>query len=255
MKYIILLLFSFPLYSQHTLDDGDEIAFNIDKEFYALHKIDPQGVIQLFLGSCGLTTCEVDTNESFYIRYKIKDAASCWGTDGTSGWQTNLPIGNGTGDFIKHIPGITQNTTFTINCQKSANLKYKNLEIFNQIDLSLLIDDMGFDDYYSVIISLVGTEIKVLPFNEFSELKTFTPSERYDDSTRFVFLVSNSLFGSYDDFVSKTLDVESECLSYGNSIGSVPQIQLSNQQSPGTCVFGKRDSFYLAYAVYNINAK
>ncbi|WP_395373865.1 hypothetical protein [Marinicella sp. W31] len=74
--------------------------------------------------SCGAGTtdiqgeCFAPPNTSFNIDYGVTSVASCVGVDGTPDWQSNLNIGMGSINTSKSVNGITQDTTFTMNCQR-----------------------------------------------------------------------------------------------------------------------------------------
>lgn len=103
------------------------------------------GIISLTCGFnstvLGPQLCGIDDSQSFGIDYTVENVDSCWGTDGTPEWQGALPpFAGGSGSFTKTIDnGITQDTTFALNCQQENQFtyqakvaKFSYLEFYNE---------------------------------------------------------------------------------------------------------------------------
>ncbi|WP_395378226.1 hypothetical protein [Marinicella sp. W31] len=131
MRILILILIVPLLVSAEELKPGSKVVINAATTNIRAKTVNEN--LQCFAENpidyirCGSGTtenagqCFVDANTSFQIEYGLSNVESCSGSEGTADWQTSLVVGTGTIEFSKSIAGITENTSFTINCQRESN--------------------------------------------------------------------------------------------------------------------------------------
>lgn len=238
---------------EYTLKSGEEITINPGSLYYALHKGGLDVLINFFHGFCGSDVCNVDLNESFDLIYKVNNVTECHGTNGTQQWQGPLNVGQGSGEFVKNINGITENTTFTLNC--SRNFGQDELLKYDFFDASGVIKQMGFTDMYSVIAVLVGTEIKIIPFDRLSKKMNLSYQKTFGNNKYMVFMISDQPATSFNDFVMMMNELDPSCYSVGEATGDVPTVKLSDLKEKGVCHKDLSKSFYFSYALFEKNAK
>lgn len=115
--------------------------------------------------------CVVPPDEAFGIDYEVTDVQSCWGTDGTPEWRTTLqPFSGGSGSFTKTINnGISETTTFTLNCSLQSAFNYEGKAVMSQYTQIPL----GMGENYRGIISWIGDQLYMSEYTPEMEGKKF----------------------------------------------------------------------------------
>ena len=128
MKYLLFILI--PVFSCMAQDILPGSKVMIDTTSTDMRITTTNSTLQCYADepitsmSCGAGTvdimgdCFAPPNTAFNIDYGVSSVDSCVGVDGTPDWQSSLNIGTGTINTAKSINGITQDTTFTMNCQR-----------------------------------------------------------------------------------------------------------------------------------------
>lgn len=135
MKLVLLMLFLGVAHSETLIYEIEEGSiFEVDQTSlsYTLESNPVLGLISLFIGPCGMNSCDVATGTPFDLQYTVENATSCIGSRGTLSWQTSHPSSDGA-HFI-NISSITQNTSFTLNCSNSGIGASSSLSVSMTVD-------------------------------------------------------------------------------------------------------------------------
>ena len=199
--------------------------------------------------------CVVPASEAFGIDYEVTDVNSCWGTNGTPEWRTTLqPFSGGSGTYTKTINnGITETTTFTLNCNVDSAFTYEGKAVMSQYTKIPWV----YEGHFRGIINWIGDQ---LFFNEYtSELegtKIFTNGNQIKDGyDPYLFITDLEPEIAGTTLVSgKELVGKGRCSTLGES--GVAQLNISSSDKfANTCHLPPGKEYYLVMVLFERKSK
>jgi len=168
--------------------------------------------ITYFTGENSCTNdCVVAPNTSFNLFYGLQNVQGCTATNSSnnSNWQGSVPSGGGTGDFSKLIlGGISQTTTFNINCPVVA---------LNNYDFDLIASEtieLSFPANANIRLVGIANKLLIINIQEGSKTTVFGDFEE---------IVQNIFYTNYEIDKKENLSLN---LNYDESFIMNPDIKI-----------------------------